>query len=328
MLGFSLDIMTLLYATTVFGLVLSVWALVLLLWLIHRRSRAVKREIRLGLLEEDAGRPRVLRLWRDGTEATTVVADTKVARSWGERLRSLPRQAGWEVPIQSLVLGLVGAALLVFIVTLAVSGSFLAAAAGPVAVVLVFWVYLKHRISRWVARFERQFAEALELIARSLRAGHPLLGAFRFVAEQMRPPASTLFADICQQQALGASLEESLQTVARTSTSEDLRLFATSVSIQLRSGGNLADMMDRLASVIRQRMKMSRRVRIITAQTQFSKRILFVLPVAVLVGLSLLKPQYMEPLYSTRVGLILIGSAVMSLLFGGWLMNRMAVVRY
>jgi tight adherence protein B len=176
--------------------------------------------------------------------------------------------------------------------------------------------------------FEIQFVDALDLAARSLRAGHPLVGSFQLIAEEIAAPVSTVFAQICQQQALGSSIEEALTLISERSSSKDLQLFATSVIIQVRSGGNLADMMERLAAVIRERRRLSRRLRVLTAQTQFSKRALLALPFVIFLGLNLLDPTYMVPLYTTSAGqfLLLIGGT--GLVLGGWMMNRIGVLRY
>jgi tight adherence protein B len=170
--------------------------------------------------------------------------------------------------------------------------------------------------------------DALDLSARSLRVGHPLVAAFRLISEEIAPPVNTIFSEICQQQALGVSLEEALHNVAEESTSGDLKLFATSVIIQLRSGGNLAEMMERVAIVIRERMRLSRRVRVLTAQTQFSKRVLLALPFFIFLVLNVINPKYMAPLYSTPDGRILMSIGAAGLVMGAWIMNRMAVLRY
>jgi tight adherence protein B len=107
-----------------------------------------------------------------------------------------------------------------------------------------------------------------------------------------------------------------------------MKLFATSVAIQLRSGGNLADMMDRLVAVMRDRIRLNRRARVLTAQTQFSKRVLIILPFAIFVLLNVLRPGYMEPLYTTPMGKGLLTAAAVSLVVGVWIMNRMAALRY
>ena len=123
-------------------------------------------------------------------------------------------------------------------------------------------------------------------------------------------------------------LEDALRRVAARTSSSDLRLFVTSVVVHLRSGGQLADMMDRLSSVIRDRMKLNRRARVLMAQTNMSKQILLSLPIILFVILNLLNPAYMEPLYSTSTGRMLLAIAGAQMIIGVWLMNRLAVIRY
>jgi tight adherence protein B len=113
-------------------------------------------------------------------------------------------------------------------------------------------------------------------------------------------------------------MEDAMRSLARNTVSEDLALFATSVIIQIRSGGNLADMMERLAAVIRERQRLARRVRVLTSQTQFSKRVLLAMPFLVFVLLNIINPTYMRTLYATSAGKFVgILAAVMLLL--GWL---------
>jgi tight adherence protein B len=107
-----------------------------------------------------------------------------------------------------------------------------------------------------------------------------------------------------------------------------MKLFATSVIIQVRSGGNLADMMYRLADVIRDRMRLKRRVRVLTAQTQLSKRVLLALPFLLFGALNLLNPTYMMPLYTTAMGRMLLIIAGTGLILGAWMMNRLSVLKY
>jgi tight adherence protein B len=243
-------------------------------------------------------------------------------------LDQLRRQAGWSAPLRGLVLGVVGGLLLVFVAIYVASGQVLAGASGVIGAMIIFWAYVKRRIHRRTALFETQFVAALELAARSLRAGHPLVGAFRLISEEINPPVGAVFIEVCQQQEMGVSLDSALRQVAAKSNSSDMRFFATSVAIQLRSGGNLADMMERLSCVIRDRMRLSRRVRVLTAQTQFSKHVLAALPLLLFALLSLLNPRYVEPLYATRTGQLLLAVAAGGVLTGMYVMSRMAVLRY
>ena len=145
---------------------------------------------------------------------------------------------------------------------------------------------------------------------------------------EIAAPVGALFGEICQQQALGVSIEHAIRDAAERSTSEDMRLLATSVAIQSRSGGNLVDMIERLAFVIRDRKRLNRRVRVLTAQTQLGKRILAGLPFVLFALLTVLNPDYMTPLYSTAMGRMLLAGAAVSVLIGIYVMNRMAVLRF
>jgi tight adherence protein B len=217
---------------------------------------------------------------------------------------------------------------LVFALCMLFAGGIYPALLASAAVLMAFSGYAKFRRDRVTTTFEKQFAEALGLVARSLRAGQPMLAGFRICADQSPEPVRHVFTEICQQQTLGLGLEESLRRIGEKYSSDDVQLFVTAVVIQMRSGGNLADLMDRLAYIIRERMRLGRRVKVLTAQTQMSKRILIGLPFAVFVVINLLNPDYMEPLYTTPVGRMLLLVGAGSMLLGMYVMRRLAVLRY
>lgn len=123
-------------------------------------------------------------------------------------------------------------------------------------------------------------------------------------------------------------LKDSIHKVARTTRNEELKMFSTAVAIQFQSGGNLADLMNTLSEIIRSRIRLKRRVRVLTAQAQLSKRVLVALPIVLFLGLNIMNPDYMDPLYHTTTGKFMITITVISVLIGSWVMNRMAIVRY
>jgi tight adherence protein B len=214
-----------------------------------------------------------------------------------------------------------GAMLLVFVIAFALSGrvptAVLIAAGLPVLVHMV----LMMRVRKREALFERQFLDALTLMAQSLRAGHPLGGALRFVGTQIEPPVGEVFGNICQQQSLGASLEDALRTEALKTSSTDMLMFSTSVAVQVRSGGNLADMMNRLADVIRDRIRLSRRVRVVTAQARLGRNVIAAMPLVIILIMHIGMPEYLDPLYHTAAGNIMLAAAIGALLLGIWVMN-------
>ncbi len=314
---------------SVFALVLAVWLMIVAAWSGRRMSVIQRMQERLGL-KSKGNKPedgRVLRLWKDGKETTTSVGGIQTLSMYA-RLEDLRRAAGWGIPLRTIFLAILGVSLLVMVTALVFTHNPLIGLGVSPIVPVVFWTLTKMRIKRRNIQLEGQFVEALELSARSLKAGHPLVGSFRLISEEMSPPVSLIFGEICQLQEVGASLKEAIQQPTTKAGSADMKLFATSVAIQLDTGGNLAEMMHRLAYVIRDRIRLRRRVGILTAQTQMSKRILIALPFVLLAGLTFLNADYMSPLFTTTSGHYMLVTAAAGMLLGIWTMNRVSQLQY
>ncbi len=324
--GFA-DNTVLVSVLSAFGLVLSLWVLLMLAWSLRRAMRIQRVERRLGLTD-DEGRSRIVRLWHEGQETTTTVPDTRSSYGLWQRVENHFSSAGWQVAASSILMGLLGVVLMVMVLTWLLLGSLTPALIAGGTTAAMFYVYNRIRAERRVAAFERQFADALGMVARSLRAGQPLLAGLQLASQQLPHPVRDVFAEICQNHAFGETLEESIRRVGAKYNSQDLRLFTTAVIIQLQTGGNLADLMDRLAAVIRDRMKLGRRVRVLTAQTKLSSRILIALPFIVFLVVNLLNPQYMKPLFATSTGHLLLLGGGLSLLIGVMVMRWLTALRY
>jgi tight adherence protein B len=311
----------------IFGLVFSVWCICIFLWFGQYLSRFESVQKRLGIFEKDTDESKTLRLWRERQQE--IAGDSvQVKLTLGERLKRLMDAAGWQAPAQMVFLSVAGVAILGFVVTYLLGGGTMLGFGISIAIVIVFWSYTRRCISKREALFEIQLLDGLGIAARALRAGHPLLGAFQLISEEINEPIGDIFFRICHEQLLGLDLAESILKVARTTYNPELKLFATAVSIQLRSGGNLADLMDSLANVIRARMRLNRRVRVLTSATQLSKNILIALPIILFFWLSVSSPGYMELFYTTTVGKYMIVTMVVMILFGAWVMNRIVVLRF
>jgi len=311
----------------VFGLVFSVWCICIFLWFGKYISRLQSVQKRLGIVKKETGEKHTLRLWRE-TQQQAMTAFSAKKLTLQEKLERLRRSAGWPMPAHIVVLGVIVADILGFMAVYFLTGRMTWAFGTSIAIVVGFWSYTRYSISKNAALLERQLVDALGIAARALRAGHPLLGAFQLISEEIDEPLKDIFTRVCQEQMLGLDLKDSIQKVARSSYNPELKFFATAVSIQLQSGGNLADLMDSLASVIRARMKLNKRVRVMTAQTQFSKRLLISLPIIMFFILDISNPQYVEPLYTTSIGRIMLVMMTASILFGAWVMNRMCILRF
>lgn len=324
----ALDLPTLLAAGSAFGLVLALWLIALVGMARNRARRERVLRARLDFATGQTARPRTLRLWHQGGEATTQVPGRSRKPSLAARLRQLGRDAGWSSSTPTVLLKVALAAIVAGVALVVWTGRPISGLAGAGTVLLAFWWITAERISRRTKLFERQLVDALELSSRALRVGHPLVGSFQLIADEVPEPVGAIFKEICQEQELGARPEDSLMRAAALSKSPDLRLFATSLAINIRAGGNLADVMEGLAFVIRERMRLSRRFRVLSAQTQMSKRILLAMPVVMFLVMNFMNPAYMDMFYTTPVGNTMLMAAAGSMALGWFVMNRMAAVRH
>ncbi len=313
--------------TSVFVLVLSTWSICVALWFIQyvRRQRQVRK--RLGIGDADTQRSQALQLWREEYKDRSET-DRAEKKTLFSRLEKLRADAGWKIPAPMVFLGVLAVASLAVATAVMTGMGTWVGLAGAAVVISIFWIMTERRIATRVSLFERQFVDSLGIAARALRAGHPLIGAFQLIAEEVGDPLGSIFGEVCQEQSLGLDLQDSIQRVAATCDNVDLKLFATAVGIQMNSGGNLAELMDTLASVMRSRMRLHRRVRVLTAQTQLSKRILVALPFLLFIILNIVAPTYMQIFYKEWTGRYMLVATVVSVLFGVWLMRRLSVLRY
>lgn len=313
-----------------FGLVITLWSVALLLWSRRRRGEREAIARRLGTAPEAApqdGAGRTLRLWHEGREATTRVPGLRAAPGLLVRLERMCRDAGWSAPPRSILAAVGAGSLAVALATALATGRLFPSVVGGAGVVLVFVAVARKRATARARLFERQLVDALELSARALRAGHPLLASFELIATEIPAPVGGVFGGLVQQQSLGMPLDECLRRASAEAGSPDLDLFAAAMSIHSRTGGNLADVMTSLALVIRERMRLGRRFRVLVAQTQVSKRILIAMPIVMFGVLHLISPEYMEELYATSAGQFILFLAIGSLTCGWFVMNRMADLR-
>ena len=173
---------------------------------------------------------------------------------------------------------------------------------GALAVVMgiggvYFWVHGK--ANKRLKLAEEQLPDAVELMVRSLRVGHPFASAIQAVAKEIPDPLGTEFGIIADEAAYGRNVVDSLRDLAERLDMQDLRFLAVAVSIQQTSGGNLAEVLEGLAKVIRSRFRLFRRVRAITAEPKWSGMFLSGFPIAVLVTIQIVSPNYYDTVKDT-----------------------------
>jgi tight adherence protein B len=179
----------------------------------------------------------------------------------------------------------------------------LAGVAAPMA-------WLIQRRSARLKRFEEQFPEALDLLARAIRAGHAFQAAMGMVADEVPPPVGPEFKKTFDQQNYGLPLRDALNEMAERLGLLDVRFFVIAVVIQRETGGNLSEILSNLAHVVRERFKIRRQVRVHTAHGRFTGYVLLALPAALGVALSIISPDHMNLLFRERMGQMMLLAAI------------------
>lgn len=161
------------------------------------------------------------------------------------------------------------------------------------------YVWVGRRANKRMGLIEEQLPDAVELMVRSLRVGHPFSSSLNIVAREVADPLGTEMGVIADEAAYGRDLSEALKSMAERLDMQDLRFLAVAVTIQQQSGGNLAEILDGLAKVIRARFRLFRRVKAITAEAKWSGMFLSIFPLVALVGINLLQPGYFDDVKET-----------------------------
>ncbi len=192
-------------------------------------------------------------------------------------------------------------------------------------VMLLPLAWLNRRKARRMRRLTMQLPDVFEIMSQALRAGHSLASAIHVVHEQLPDPVGTEFGRVFHEQNLGIKLEDSLLAMANRVDSLDVRFFVTAVLIQRQTGGDLAEVLDNISSVIRDRLELLGMVQALTAEGRLSGYVLFALPTVVGVAVMLLNPKYAEELTGEASGRIMLmiafGMQLMGLAMIRWIVN-------
>lgn len=156
------------------------------------------------------------------------------------------------------------------------------------------YMWVNHRAKKRLSMIEEQLPDAVELMVRSLRVGHPFSSAITIVSKEIKDPLATEFGIIADESTYGRDIGDALKHMAERLDMQDLRFLAVAVAIQQQAGGNLAEILDGLAKVIRARFRLFRRVKAITAEAQWSGKFLSGFPLACLIFIQVAKPDYYD----------------------------------
>lgn len=162
-----------------------------------------------------------------------------------------------------------------------------------------FWITSK--ASKRLALIDEQLPDAVELMVRSLKVGHPFVSAINTVAKEIQDPLASELGVIADEAAYGRDVADAIRAMAERLDSQDLRFLAVAVGIQQKSGGNLAEILSGLAQVIRARFKLFRKIKAITGEAKWSGAFLSVFPLIALVGINLMQPNYYDEVMQTPI---------------------------
>ena len=228
----------------------------------------------------------------------------------GTQLGRWIEQSGVKITLTSLTLYAFGGAFVCGLATATVMRMNIGwLIGGAIGFAIPFFV-LNFKRKRRLRAFEEEFPEALDLISRALKAGHAFATGLKMVADEMSEPIGPEFRKTFDEQNFGLPLKDALNNLTERIPLLDVKFFSTAVLIQRETGGNLSEILENLAHVVRERFKILRQVRVYTAHGRLTGYVLLALPVFLVIVLSFINPEHMQLLFRERIGHMLLGATV------------------
>ena len=187
------------------------------------------------------------------------------------------------------------------------------------------WLLNKRRVR--LKKFAAQLSDALELVARALRAGHSLAAGMHVVAEEMPAPICDEFGRVFEETNLGIPIEDAMRSMCDRVPNLDLRFFVTSVAIQRQTGGDLAEILDKIGYVIRERFRILGQVQALTGEGHLSGVVLIALPFALFLFMLNLKPDYVQSLWTTELGRKMSLFAIIAQILGAIVIRKIVNIK-
>jgi tight adherence protein B len=189
------------------------------------------------------------------------------------------------------------------------------------------YLFVRHKRKVRMDKMEEQLPEALDFLARSMRAGHAFTITLEMVGEEIVDPLGQEFRTLFNEQNLGAPLDVAMRNFALRVPLLDIRFFTSSVLLQKQTGGNLSEILSRLAYVIRERFRLKGQVKAASAHGRLTAGILTVMPVATMLGLLLVAPGYLQGMAEDSDGKWMIGGAIVAQLLGNFFIKKIINIK-
>ena len=242
------------------------------------------------------------------------------------RIDDFLQQTGLKITVAMLILLTLVSGVLSFIIsTFLLKNTFLSLVVGLLALFLptiILKVIRKQRMNK----FEALFPDALDLMGYSLRAGHSVMSGLKMVGDEMKDPVGPEFSRIVEEVNFGRGLEEALHNFSNRIGSDEVKYFVTSLIIQRETGGNLAEVLDSVATVIRKRFRFREKVRTLSAEGRFSGYFLIAVPFIITGLLYIRSPKYSDILYNDPLGPTIIGIGLILMAIGAFMIHKMVQI--
>ncbi len=296
----------------------------------RQQSRLQKKKIVDTLRGADASPAAETTLLIDGRGDKSPLARFLARFNVIQRLEIQLRQAGMEtapatVCIQSLIAAVPGALLGLrypVLLTPAITAITCAVASGSVP-----YLYVKRKRSRRLAAFEEQFPEALDFLGRAMRAGHAFSIALEMLAQESEEPIATEFRRTAHEHNLGMPIDAALGGLSDRVPLIDVQFFVSAVLLQRETGGNLAEILNGLALVIRERFKLKGQIRSASAHARLTASVLTFMPIFAALAFSVISPGYLTTLGAHPVGKVLLAGAVVAQVLGHLTIRKLLQIR-
>jgi tight adherence protein B len=224
-----------------------------------------------------------------------------------ETIEDLLEQAGKDYHAYRVILAMIAFTLVAGIAALYFTGNIFATLIAALIAGALPFLKLKSDRQKRLELFEEQLPEALDMMSRALRAGYPFNEAMHYIAQEMQDPIAKEFRITFEEINYGRDVRQAFNYMLMRVPSTNLIAATTAILIQRETGGNLAELLDKIADILRKRFRFQRRVKTITAENRMSAWVLSLLPFAVFLAIALRSPEYVKPLFDTDMGNTILG---------------------
>jgi tight adherence protein B len=290
----------------------------------QRKAQARVLRDRLSTVQQpsEQGLPDVA-LLRDEVMSRIPAFDTFLRRS--ERVSLLQKmlaQGNVDVRAGNFLMVCAVSAVLFAVVAVVGGGNLLFGWAGGLVGFFLPYAYASHMRTKRFAKFEEKFPEAIDTLARAVRAGHAFTTALEMISNEVSEPVAGEFRQLYEEQKFGLPVRDALINLADRVPLVDVKFFVTAVMLQRETGGNLAEILDNLSYVIRERFKILRQVRVHTAQGRLTMVLLMALPPTIVLIMSIMNPGFIRPLFTDPIGHALIVGGITLQTLGYFFIRR------